>query len=276
MLIDTHCHMNMMTKNQKKFEQNKENYSRVAKTIEESVKNSVTQIINIGTDLESSLDSIYLAQNFSEVFCAIGIHPCDATTHWKNDLKKIEQLIQDKQKNKIVAIGESGLDFYHPGFIAERQKDVFKAQIEIALKEDLPIVVHTRNAIDETLKILQEYNKTGLRGVIHCFSEDNSYAQEIFDFNFMIGIGGTITYPKNDYLRSVVKATNLSNVILETDAPFLPPQTIRGKQNHPASVRTIAEYIATMLSISIEEVAQKTTKNAQELFKGLTLINRNH
>ena len=175
---------------------------------------------------------------------------------------------QLKGSHKIVALGEIGLDFYHPGFDVKKQKEVFCAQIELALAHNLPIVVHSRNAIDETLAIIQTYQKNNLRGIIHCFSESLSIAYDIQKMHFMMGIAAIITYPKNQYLRDVVKEFELNNMVLETDAPFLPPQALRGKQNSPAEVRTIAEFIAQeVLDWSLEKVAEKTTSNAKQVFK---------
>jgi TatD DNase family protein len=242
------------------------NYQQARIIIEAAQEKKVTKIINIGVDYEKSLQSIQLAQNIPGVFAVVGIHPCDAQADWKLNFEKIKKLVAQKKEHKIVGIGETGLDFYHPGFVVERQEAVFRAHIELALEYNLALVVHTRNAIDETLKILQEYTNSSLTGVIHCFSENWSTAQQIIDMNFMLGIGGIITYPKNEYLRDVVRNDFLQNIVLETDAPFLPPQEIRGKQNSPAQVRTIADYIAELLEISWQEVATKTTTNAEKLF----------
>lgn len=266
MLIDTHCHLDMMIKNSGPLTPTSENYQTVKAVIEAAENNNVLKIINIGTDYARSLQSVELSRLFPQVFCAVGIHPCDGTASWQDDFAHIKKLVADKEKNKIIGIGESGLDFYHPGFVVERQKDLFKAHIELALEHNLALVVHTRNAIDETLTVLQQYHNTPLRGVVHCFSEDWSVAQDIINMNFLIGIGGIITYPKNEYLRNVVINDKLEHIVLETDAPFLPPQQIRGKKNSPAEIKTIAEFIANLLDIDLQNVAKKTTINAHNLF----------
>jgi Mg-dependent DNase len=182
-----------------------------------------------------------------------------------NDLKALAPLI--KSNDKIVAIGECGLDFHYPNYIPERQKDAFKAQIEMALEFDKALVIHTRQAPDETLKIIDEYKNHPPRGVFHCFSEDLNFAQYVTSIGFNIGIPGTITYPKNDRLRAIVATLGIDHIVLETDSPYLPPQNMRGQKNHPREVATIAKYIAEFLHINIDEISRKTTENANQLFR---------
>ena len=158
------------------------------------------------------------------------------------------------------------MDMHYPDYNLNRQRDAFKAQIELALEHDLALVVHSRDAYDETLRILEEYRNNLCHAVMHCFSYDQAFAKTVTDWDFVLGIGGTITYPKNNELRTIVAATHIKNIVLETDAPFLPPQVIRGKQNHPKEIATIAEYIAQLRGESFESVAQQTTKNALKLF----------
>lgn len=268
MLIDTHCHLEMMVQHSLISTLSPEQYQTIQSVVNEAEKNFVKNLITIGTTYERSLQGIAIAQKNPGVFSAIGIHPCDITPTWNDDIKKLKELAAQKQFHKIVGIGETGLDFYHPGFNIEQQKEVFRAQIELALEYDLALVVHSRNAIDETLKILQEYQESPLRGIIHCFSESLAIARDIQKLNFMMGIAAIITYPKNQYLRDIVREFELSNMVLETDSPFLPPQALRGKQNSPAQVRTVADYIATeILNVPFEKVADKTTNNAKQIFK---------
>lgn len=267
MLIDTHCHLEMILQYPLITSFSKENYQTVENIINNAYQQDVTKIVNISTTYERCLQGITFAQKFSSVYVSAGIHPCDITPTWKEDLQKIKLLLAHKTEHKIVGIGETGLDFYHPGYDVAQQEHVFRNHIELALEHDLALVVHTRNALDETLKMLQEYCKQGLRGVIHCFSGDLTTAQDIQKLGLMMGIGGIITYPKNEELRTVVKALQLKNIVLETDAPFLPPQHIRGKQNMPAQIRTIAEYCAQLLDMELSTVAEITTANANQLFK---------
>jgi TatD DNase family protein len=155
---------------------------------------------------------------------------------------------------------------HYPDYDLNRQRDAFKAQIELALQHKLALVVHSRDAYDETLRILEEYKNEITRATMHCFSYDKDFARTVTEWGFVLGIGGTITYPKNEELRTVVKNTELKNIVLETDAPFLPPQAIRGKQNHPKEIATIAQYIAQLRGETVETIATETTKNALHLF----------
>ena len=165
-----------------------------------------------------------------------------------------------------MAIGEVGLDFYHKPFDAPRQRDCFKAHIELALEHNLALSIHVREAGQELLRVLDEYHKQIKRAVIHCFSQPQDFADEVLKWGFYLGIDAPITYPKNELLRSVVINAPLTSLVLETDAPFLPPQALRGKKNHPAYIAMFAGVIADLKGVSVEEVAAVTTKNAQKLF----------
>ncbi|MCX5922491.1 MAG: TatD family hydrolase [Candidatus Dependentiae bacterium] len=267
MLIDTHCHINTMVKKDFDSTLTSEELSAAKVIVQEAADNQVFRIINVGTSLIESLNCIALAQQYDAVYATVGIHPNDCTSSWMDDFKELKVLVQKKEINRIVGIGEVGLDRHYPDYNLQRQKDAFKAQIELALENDLALVVHTRDAAEETLRSLEEFKGHITRGIIHCFSEQQYFADQVIAWNFALGIGGTITYPKNLYLRDIVCKISLENIVLETDAPFLPPQIIRGKKNHPLQVRTIAEYIAHLRSESFETIADTTTKNALRIFK---------
>jgi TatD DNase family protein len=245
---------------------NNEEIDRARAIISDAHANNVSSIINVGTSLVESKNCVALAQQYTEVFAAVGLHPNDCTADWQSDLKELQKLVKNKEKNKIVAIGECGLDRHYPDYNLPRQKDAFKAQIELALEHDLALIVHTRDARDETLRSLEEFAGHITRGVIHCFSEDQSFADQVIAWDFVVGIGGTITYPKNNYLRDIVKTVELRNIVLETDAPFLPPQPFRGKQNNPAHIKTIAHYIAELKEIPFEVLAKEVYGNTQRVF----------
>lgn len=266
MLIDTHCHLDAMVKDTVNIPLEKNNLKQAQHIVEEAEHNNVTTIINVGTNLIESRNSVLLAQNIENVFATVGIHPNDCTDQWKEDFKQIVALVKNKEKNKIVGIGECGIDRHYPGYNLQRQYDAFKAQIELALEANLALVVHSRDAYDETLHILELYKNDIRRGVMHCFSYDLAFAEQIIPWKLVLGIGGTITYPKNTILRQVVTTVSLDAIVLETDAPFLPPQIIRGKQNHPKYIKTIAEFIAELRSTTFETIAQQTTNTAQLLF----------
>lgn len=264
MLIDTHCHLNIMVKETFDTPLTLADLAKAQEIVTEAEGAGISTILNVGTSLIESQNCIELARLIPEVYAAIGIHPNDLTNSWKDDLAKLADTLTQKESLKIVAIGECGLDKHYPDYNLVRQQDAFKAQIELALLHDLPLVVHTRDAGEETLRCLEPYS--GLRGTIHCFSEDLSFAQQAISWGFVLGIGGTITYPKNNQLRDVVKKAGIERIILETDAPFLPPQVIRGKQNHPKYILAIAEYLAQLLEIPFETVASRTSSNVKRIF----------
>lgn len=267
MLVDTHCHIDAMVKKNFNIPLNEEEIIASSVVIEQAARHNVSLIINVGTSLIESNNSVELARRYNPIYAAVGIHPNDCTEEWRTDLKKIAHLLKEKEKNKIVAIGECGLDRHYENFNLPRQKDAFRAQIELALEHDLALVVHTRQAYDETLYALDEFRNNPLRGTIHCFSEDQLFADHVIKLGFVLGLGGTITYPKNNTLRAVATNTPLEKIVLETDAPFLPPQNMRGKQNHPQYIATIAEYLAELRMQSLETIAEQTTKNALEIFR---------
>lgn len=266
MLIDTHCHLEMILQYPQLETLSEENYQAVQNIIDEAEAAGVTGMITIGTTYQRCIQGMLLAQRFEQVYATVGLHPCDLTDNWREELQQLATEINN-QRNNIIGIGETGLDFYHPGFNIEQQKRAFHAQIELALAHNRALVVHSRHAIDETLEVLQTYQQSGLRGVVHCFSEQRAIAYDIQKLGLMIGIGGIITYPKNEYLREIVREIGLANIVLETDAPFLPPQHMRGKQNRPAHIRTIAQCIAEIVALPLETVAATTTANARRLFK---------
>ncbi len=266
MFIDTHCHINIMVKKDFDAPLTDAQISQAQEIIAQANQQDVTTIINVGTSLTESNNCIELAKKYPEIFATVGIHPNDLTSDWQKEFKTMQEWIKKKDINKIVGIGETGLDRHYPDYNMQRQQDAFKAQIELSLENNLGLVVHTRDARDETLRALEEFKGQITRGIIHCFSEDQSFADQVIEWNFVLGIGGTITYPKNLYLRDIVAKISLENFVLETDAPFLPPQVIRGKQNNPMYIKMIAEYISQLRSESLELVGEQTTKNAKRVF----------
>jgi TatD DNase family protein len=265
-LIDTHCHMNIMVKDFDDKLLHIDDKHKAQEIVKNAQDHNVSIIINVGTSLIESRNCIMLAEWFANNYAVIGIHPNDCTSSWQQDIRELEILLQQKKELKIVGIGECGLDFHYPDYNISRQKDAFRAQIELSLEHDLALVVHTRDARDETLRVLEEYKDNLQRTVIHCFSEDLAFAQTVTAWNCSIGLGGTITYPKNNYLREIAQTINFDHIVLETDAPFLPPQSMRGKKNSPSSIALIAQYLAELRSITFEEVASRTTVNAKKVF----------
>lgn len=265
MLIDTHCHINMMVKKSFDTILTPQELGEAKTILHDAHAQDVTTIINVGTSLPESKNCVALAQTYPTIKAAVGIHPNDCTSTWKDELRDIKQLVQ-KHRTNIVAIGECGLDFHYPDYNLTRQQDAFKAQIELALEHDLALIIHTRDARDETARIMQEYKNDIKRGIVHCFSEDLDFAHVAIDLGYALGIGGAVTYPKNERLRIVATQVPLSCLVLETDAPFLPPQEIRGKQNHPKYIAAIAQYIAQLRHCTFEEVALATAQRATKIF----------
>ena len=266
MLIDTHCHLNMMVKADFDVPLSQELFPEAQRIVDEAAQNGVNVIVNVGTSLVESKNSVLLAKNLGGVYATVGIHPNDCTSEWKADLKELAQLLEKKEENNIVGVGECGIDRHYPDYNLARQVDAFRAQIELALEHNCGVVIHSRDAYDETLRALEEYAKHELRAVMHCFSYDQNFADHTIKWGFKLGIGGTVTYPKNNELRAVVKGVDLANIVLETDAPFLPIQAMRGKRNSPKYIKEIAEYIAQLRQQPLETVADRTTQSAKELF----------
>lgn len=266
MFVDTHCHLSMMIS--KKVDElfSFEQLDSIGKIEDEAYQNNVKKIINISVNLPDSLNAIAIAKKSNFVYTSVGIHPCDCSGQWKTDFKEIEKLLLNRQENKIVAIGETGLDFYHKPFYRQRQIDAFKSHIECSIKHDLPLSIHVRESVAEVLHVLNSY-KNEIKGVLHCFCNSKNVADIFIEWGMYLGIGGVLTYPKNQWLRDVLKNVSLEHVVLETDAPFLPPQQFRGKQNHPKYIPLIAQAVAEVKEIDVQKVEDVTTANAKKLFK---------
>ncbi|HSW75773.1 MAG TPA: TatD family hydrolase [Candidatus Saccharimonadales bacterium] len=271
MLIDTHCHMNIMLRNflqNPQFQPLTPQELQTCKNILDQAKdNQVEIIMNVGTNLVESLLCINIAKHFDNCFATIGLHPNDTDFKWTETIESFKQLLTEKKILKIVGIGECGIDKHYPGYDLKRQQDAFHAQIQLALQHNLALVIHSRDADHETYEALAAYkNEPNFKGTIHCFSSDQHYATKYMDLGFVLGIGGTVTYPKNKVLQDIVANMPLEKIIFETDAPFLPPQIIRGKPNSPAQIRTIAEFVAQLRNESFEKVMKVTAATTKDLF----------
>lgn len=267
-LIDTHCHINALVKpfSRESLLLTSAELELAHTIINNSINSHVTTIINVGTDYIESCNSIELAKKYpAYIKSTVGLHPTDVHNNWREEFLKIKKLFATNF-DTIVGVGETGLDFYHPDFNTHAQIDSFKAHIELALEYNRAVVIHSRNAHDETLKILEEYRTHSLRAVLHCFSGDITIARTVYNWGYVLGIGGTVTYPKNNELRTVCTELPLNAFVLETDAPFLPPQGFRGTQNSPAHIRTVAQYLADLRGVSLEAIATGTTTRAKLLF----------
>lgn len=265
MFIDTHCHLNIMVAKEVDAPLQPTDFPIIQAHVAQAAQAGVTTIINVGTSLPESHNSMMIAACCPNVYATVGIHPCDATASWRDDMVQLESWVKEKGKNKIVGIGETGLDYYHKPFDGALQKEVFSAHIELANRYDLPLVVHVREAGDDLLKVLEQY-KGRARGVIHCFQQSLAFAQTVIEWGFYIGIDAPITYPKNGPFREIVAQIPLSSIVLETDAPFLPPQEYRGRPNHPAYLPGFAQTVADLHGVTREELAASSSNNARRLF----------
>jgi TatD DNase family protein len=193
----------------------------------------------------------------------IGLHPCYVNENYERELEIVEEWLE---KEKFVAIGEIGLDYYHTTDFKEQQIDAFKRQVQMALREELPIVIHTRSSMDDCIKLVEQEGQGKVRGIFHCFGGDERQAKRIVELGFMLGIGGVVTY-KNAGLVKVLETVPMEALVLETDAPYLSPVPFRGKRNESAYIKYVAEKIAEIKGISVEEVSQITTENAKKIFR---------
>ncbi len=269
MLIDTHAHLY--------WDSFKKDFNAV---IQRAVDVGIATIINIGVDLKTSKKALGQAQNIKwpaglSVYSTIGIHPHEASKYdsdnsLQNDIAKLEE-IYSSDPEKVAAVGECGLDFSSTSeeskptsevFISN-QKKLFRAQIDLAKKLNLPLIVHCREAWDETLKMLGDQP-----AVLHCYSGLPPTTNYILPAtNLIVSFAANLTYPKNEYLREAVKILPLEKILLETDSPFLAPQSKRGQRNEPSAVSEIAQLIANLKGMSLDEVAVQTTKNAKKIFR---------
>jgi TatD DNase family protein len=248
MYFDSHAHYN-----DEQFDTDRDELLQVMPS------NSVSYIINCGTDLSSSLFSIELANKYPFIYAAVGIHPEDVS---KNEsLDEIKKLAQNK---KVVAIGEIGLDYYWDTSTKEKQIEYFKNQLHLANELNLPVIIHDRDAHKDTLDIMMEYPE--VKGIVHCFSGSVEFAKECVRLGYYIGITGVVTFKNGRKLKEVVESTPLERIVLETDCPYLAPEPFRGHRNHSGHLNMVVEKIAEIKNVSKEEVVEQTRKNALKIY----------
>lgn len=224
----------------------------------------VNTIVVPGADLESSIEAVDLAGCHDDVYCAVGIHPHDAQRVTEQCFEKISTLAAGNAK--VVAIGEVGLDFYRDRSPREDQERVFRRFIRMARHLKLPLIIHDRDAHERIMAILYDEQASEVGGVLHCFSGDMAMARQCVEMGFYLSIPGTVTYPANEQLRDVVRGTRIEHLLIETDCPYLSPVPYRGKRNEPAHVRVVAEKIAELKGLSLEDVGRITSLNTRKLF----------
>ncbi|MGG4211261.1 TatD family hydrolase [Bacillus safensis] len=253
MLFDTHAHLNA--------EQYNEDLEQV---IERAKSEKVEKIVVVGFDRPTITRAMELIEEYDFIYAAIGWHPVDAIDMTDEDLAWIKDL---SQHEKVVAIGEMGLDYYWDKSPKDVQKEVFRRQIALAKEVNLPIVIHNRDATEDVVTILKEEGAAEVGGIMHCFTGSLETAKACMDMNFYISFGGPVTFKNAKKPKEVVKEIPSDRLLIETDCPYLTPVPFRGKRNEPSYVKYIAEQIAELREISFEELAELTTKNAKKVFR---------
>jgi TatD DNase family protein len=251
-LIDTHTHLYV--------EEFKEDFEQV---IERAIKEGVEKFYLPAIDSPEIESMLSLEEKFpGKCIAMMGLHPCSVKADYEKELAIAEAWLK---RRTFAAIGEIGLDFYWDKTFTEQQCNAFNIQMQWALEKNMPIVIHTRNAMQETIDTVKPFAAKGLRGIFHCFGGTYENAMEIIDMGFLLGIGGVLTYKKSG-LESVIEKIDLKHIVLETDAPYLTPVPHRGKRNESAYIKIIAAKLAEIKKVFIEEVAVITTANAEKIF----------
>ena len=247
MYIDTHCHLS------------EEDYDDIKLVLKENRDNGVSKIIISGCDKKGIKESLEIADKYEDIYVTLGYHPSEADIVTDDDLNELEDLLKS---NKVVAVGEIGLDYYYGKDNRIKQINLFEKQLEIAEKLGMKVVIHSRDAVEDTINCLKKYNVTG---VIHCFSGSVETANIYVSMGYKLGIGGVVTF-KNSNLFKVVENIGLDNIVLETDSPYLAPVPFRGQKNSSKYIPIIAKKIAEILNVNICEVEKQTCINAFSLF----------
>ncbi|KYG58649.1 TatD family hydrolase [Planococcus maritimus] len=253
MYIDTHVHLNA--------DQYDEDLQEV---IDRALNSKVEKMVVIGFDRKTIKRAIELAEHYDFIYAVVGWHPVDAIDCTDEDLEWIEQLAAH---DKVVGIGETGLDYHWDKSPRDIQQQVFRKQIQLAKRVDLPIIIHNREATEDVLTILREEDAQQVGGVMHCFGGSVETAQESIKMNFMISLGGPVTFKNAKKPKEVAAEIPLEHLMIETDAPYLAPHPYRGKRNEPSYVTLVAEEIARLKELPVETVAEATTKNAERFYK---------
>ena len=248
MIIDTHCHI---------YNSEMENAEDI---IKEAAENDISIILN-GIDLETNEEVLELAKNHENVYAALGYYHTLADEIRDEDISLLDKQLMNE---KVIAVGEIGLDYYHRKDNKDKQKELFERMLSLAEKHDLPVMVHSRKAIQDTFDILKKHDAVGS---MHSYSGSAEMAKELIKLGFYIGIGGTITHKNNKKTRKMLKGIGIDHVIIETDSPYLAPEEKRGENNTPLNLKYIVSKIAEELDMEEDEVIEITTENAEKLFK---------
>lgn len=251
MIFETHAHL-----------QDDKFINDLDEVIKRAKNKNISKIINVGYNIETSKMAIDFAQKYEFMYAAVGIHPSEVENMRPGDLEELEELVK---MDKVIAVGEIGLDYYWNKENAGKQAEMFAFQMKIAYNHKLPVIIHSRDAISETHDVLKNNNLVS--GVMHCFSGSYDMAKKFINLNMKLGIGGVVTFKNANELKEVVKKVSLENLIVETDCPYLAPDPHRGKRNEPSYLNLIIDKISEIKRIPKEEVEKVTYKNSLELFK---------
>ncbi len=254
-IVDSHCHINF-----------DELAQRLPEVLENAKKNDVSHMLCVSVNLEDFPQVKDLADRYPHIFASVGVHPC------YEDVKEpsVEELIEIAQDSNIVAVGETGLDYFR---IEDQdmtwQRDRFVRHITAAKQVNKPLIIHTRSAADDTMRILKEQGADQCRGVMHCFAEDWDVAKKALDLGFYISFSGIVTFKSATQVQEVARKCPIDRILVETDAPYLAPVPLRGKLNEPAYVRHTAQYVADLKGVTLDTLAQTTTSNFFDLFPAM-------
>jgi TatD DNase family protein len=251
-MIDSHCHL-----------YGDEYRGKIGQVIADARAVGIHAMVNIGADLQSSIGSVALTQEYDCIYATVGVHPHDARDYDKETENTLLSLLDE---SKVVAVGEIGLDYYRDLSPRPIQKEVFRRQLDIAVEHKKPVVIHTRDAFSDTINIVKEYSARLVGGVFHCFPGTKEEAFEVIDLGFYIAVGGVITYPKAK-MAEMAASVPLQYILLETDCPYLTPVPFRGKTNQPAYISIIRDKLAELQGVSREEVEKTTDRNCQKVYR---------
>ncbi|WWO97275.1 MAG: YchF/TatD family DNA exonuclease [Candidatus Dasytiphilus stammeri] len=252
-LVDSHCHLNQL------------NYLNIDDVLKKAAEKNVKFMLTVATTISEYIDMVKIIGNKPQVAYSCGLHPL-YINEYDIDIFCQELCSIVKTNNKVIALGETGLDYHYQSFNPEKQQRFFREHIKMASNLNKPLIVHSRCANQDTLNILYEEHAERCGGVLHCFTEDIIMAKKLLDIGFYISFSGIVTFKNVTHLHEIVRYIPLDKILIETDSPYLAPVPYRGKTNHPALLYEIAKVIATIKNISVEELAEITTNNFSRLF----------
>ena len=250
-MIDSHAHLD-----EERFDEDRD---ELIKSLKE---NAISYVINPSSDMETSRRVVELSNKYDNIFAAVGIHPHDAEGFKDEDLDELREISKDE---RVVAIGEIGLDYYYDNSPRDIQKEVFRKQLELSHELDLPVIIHTRDAMGDTYDILKEFEGR-VRGVMHCYTGSIEMAEKFMKLGFYISIAGPVTFKNAVNVREMAKQIPLERLLIETDSPYLAPVPNRGKRNDPTNVRYVADMLANLKEIQIDKIIEHSRENTVELF----------